>query len=146
MGQVSKDIILADDDFFPVMPADYGKFMVISVGCGSNRDRRYSAKAAAKWGIFNWLIKDGTAPIIDMFNSASADMVDIHLCVLFRALRSSENYLRIQACTRTRSEIYVYELFPSSSSSFRHACKYDAVRSADGQRRLHRRLVQEEHG
>ena len=70
--------------------------MVISVGCGSNRNQRYSAKAAAKWGIFNWLIKDGTAPIIDMFNSASADMVDIHLCVLFRALRSSENYLRIQ--------------------------------------------------
>jgi len=96
MGQVSKDIILGDDDFFPVKPADYGKFMVISVGCGSNRDRRYSAKAAAKWGIFNWLIKDGTAPIIDMFNSASADMVDIHLCVLFRALHSSENYLRIQ--------------------------------------------------
>jgi hypothetical protein len=93
---VSQDIILGDDCFFPVKPTDYGKFMVISVGCGSNRNQRYSAKAAAKWGIFNWLIKDGTAPIIDMFNSASADMVDIHLCVLFRALRSSENYLRIQ--------------------------------------------------
>ncbi|NP_001353913.1 Patatin-like protein 2-like [Zea mays] len=96
MGQVSKDIILADDDFFPVMPADYGKFMVISLGCGSNRNRRYCAKAAARWGVFSWLFKDGSAPIIDMFNSASADMVDIHLCVLFRALRSSENYLRIQ--------------------------------------------------
>lgn len=108
MNQVSKDIILADDDFFPVMPADYGKFMVISVGCGSNRDRRYSAKAAAKWGIFNWLIKDGTAPIIDMFNSASADMVDIHLCVLFRALHSSENYLRIQV--------------PASADNFTSCC------------------------
>ncbi|XP_066326946.1 patatin-like protein 2 [Miscanthus floridulus] len=96
MSQVSQDIILGDDDFFPVKPVDFGKFMVISVGCGSNRNERYSAKAAAKWGIFNWLIKDGTAPIIDMFNSASADMVDIHLCVLFRALRSSQNYLRIQ--------------------------------------------------
>ncbi|XP_039854422.1 patatin-like protein 2 isoform X2 [Panicum virgatum] len=96
MGQVSKDIILGDPDFFPVKPVDYGKFMVISLGCGSNRKRRYSAKAAAKWGIFNWLIMDGTAPIIDMFNSASADMVDIHLCVLFRALHSSHNYLRIQ--------------------------------------------------
>lgn len=96
MGQVSRDIILGDGDFFPVKPADYGKFMVVSIGCGSNRNRRYSAKAAAKWGIFNWLIKDGTAPIVDMFNSASADMVDIHLCVLFRALRSSHNYLRIQ--------------------------------------------------
>jgi hypothetical protein len=143
MGQVSKDIILADDDFFPVMPADYGKFMVISLGCGSNRNRRYCAKAAARWGVFSWLFKDGSAPIIDMFNSASADMVDIHLCVLFRALRSSENYLRIQACIY----IYICELFPSSSIIIQ-ACMqiYDAVRSADGQRGLHRRLVQEEHG
>ncbi|KAL6647462.1 hypothetical protein ACP70R_014899 [Stipagrostis hirtigluma subsp. patula] len=96
MSQVSQDIILGNDYFFPVKPVDYGKFMVISIGCGSNRKISYSAKAAAKWGIFNWLIKDGTAPIVDMFNSASADMVDIHLCVLFRALRSSQNYLRIQ--------------------------------------------------
>ncbi|GJN15948.1 hypothetical protein PR202_gb02897 [Eleusine coracana subsp. coracana] len=96
MSQVSQDIILGNHDFFPVKPADYGKFMVISIGCGSNRNRRYSAKTAAEWGIFNWLIKDGTAPIVDMFNSASADMVDIYLCVLFRALRCSQNYLRIQ--------------------------------------------------
>ncbi|CAO2188596.1 unnamed protein product [Urochloa humidicola] len=97
MSQVSKDIVLGYNDFFPVMPVDYGKFMVISVGCGSNRSKtRYSAKAAAKWAIFNWLIKDGTAPIIDMYNAASGDMVDIHLCVLFRALHSSHNYLRIQ--------------------------------------------------
>ncbi|XP_066326947.1 patatin-like protein 2 [Miscanthus floridulus] len=96
MNQVSQEIILGDDDLFPVLPADYGKFMVISLGCGSNRNRRYCAKAAAKWGIFSWIFKDGNAPIIDMFNSASADMVDIHLCVLFRALRSSQNYLRIQ--------------------------------------------------
>jgi len=97
MNQVSQDIILGNEHFFPVKPADYGKFMVISLGCGSNRNRRYCANAAARWGIFNWLIKGGTAPIVDMFNSASADMVDIHLCVLFRALRSSQNYLRIQA-------------------------------------------------
>nr|CAB3481232.1 unnamed protein product [Digitaria exilis] len=81
MNQVSKDIILGNEHFFPVKPTDYGKFMVISLGCGSNRNRRYCAKAAAKWGIFNWLIKNGTAPIIDMYNSASADMVDINLCL-----------------------------------------------------------------
>ncbi|KAF8654392.1 hypothetical protein HU200_061574 [Digitaria exilis] len=82
MSQVSKDIILGDEDFFPVTPVDYGKFMVISLGCGSTRRSRgaYSAKEAAKWGIFNWLVKDGTAPVIDMFNAASGDMVDIHLC------------------------------------------------------------------
>ena len=96
MSQVSKDIILGDPDFFPVKPVDYGKFMVISLGCGSNRNRRYCANAAARWGIFNWLIKGGTAPIVDMFNSASADMVDIHAQVLFEALRCEKNYLRIQ--------------------------------------------------
>jgi len=108
MSQVSKDIILGDPDFFPVKPVDYGKFMVISLGCGSNRTRKYSAKAAAKWGIFNWLIMDGTAPIIDMFNGASADMVDIHLCVLFRALHSSHNYLRIQVRI---GKIFFFHLF-----------------------------------
>uniref|UniRef100_A0A0E0LVY3 Patatin n=1 Tax=Oryza punctata TaxID=4537 RepID=A0A0E0LVY3_ORYPU len=99
MSQVSKYIILEDKedcDFYPVKPAEYGKFMVISIGCGSNHDQNYKAKDAAKWGIFNWLIKGGSAPIIDMFTSASADMVDIHLCVLFRALRCEKNYLRIQ--------------------------------------------------
>ncbi|KAL5223387.1 hypothetical protein ABZP36_028100 [Zizania latifolia] len=96
MSQVSKDIILDKKDFFPVKPADYGKFMVISIGCGSNHDEAYSAKDAAKWGIFNWLIKGGSAPIVDMFTSASADMVDIHLCVLFNALGCEQNYLRIQ--------------------------------------------------
>lgn len=96
MGQVTQDIILGNHDFFPVKPADYDKFMVISIGCGSNRHVKYSAKDAAKWGIFDWLIKGGSSPIVDMFNSASADMVDIHLCVLFSALRSCDNYLRIQ--------------------------------------------------
>ncbi|KAF0906398.1 hypothetical protein E2562_009749 [Oryza meyeriana var. granulata] len=97
MSQVSKHIILDDDDdFFPVKPAEYGKFMVISIGCGLNHDQNYKAKDATKWGIFNWLTKDGSAPIIDMFTSASADMVDIHLCVLFSALHCKQNYLRIQ--------------------------------------------------
>uniref|UniRef100_A0A0D9X8X2 Patatin n=1 Tax=Leersia perrieri TaxID=77586 RepID=A0A0D9X8X2_9ORYZ len=97
MSQVSRHIIVDDnDDFFPVKPVEYNKFMVISVGCGTNHDLKYNAKEAAKWGIFNWLIKGSSAPIIDMFTSASADMVDIHLCVLFNALHCKKNYLRIQ--------------------------------------------------
>ena len=31
----------------------YGKFMVVSVGCGLNPKESYSAKDAAKWGILN---------------------------------------------------------------------------------------------
>uniref|UniRef100_A0A453B131 Patatin n=1 Tax=Aegilops tauschii subsp. strangulata TaxID=200361 RepID=A0A453B131_AEGTS len=96
MSQVSQDIIVGDGEFFVENPVDYGKFMVVSIGCGLNPKESYSAKDAAKWGILNWIVKDGTAPIVDMFNAASADMVDIHLSVLFGALRSSHRYLRIQ--------------------------------------------------
>jgi hypothetical protein len=96
MSQVSQDIILGDGEFFMQNPVDSGKFMVVSIGCGLNPKESYSAKDAAKWGILNWIVKDGTAPIVDMFNAASADMVDIHLSVLFGALRSSHRYLRIQ--------------------------------------------------
>ncbi|CAM0946692.1 unnamed protein product [Alopecurus aequalis] len=97
MSQVSQDIILEKGElFFPQNPVDYGKFMVISLGCGLNPKESYGAKDAAKWGILKWIIKDGTAPIVDMFNAASADMVDIHLSVLFSALHSSRRYLRIQ--------------------------------------------------
>ncbi|XP_047052664.1 patatin-like protein 2 [Lolium rigidum] len=96
MSQVSQDIILGDGELFTQNPVNYGKFMVVSIGCGLNPKEKYSAKDAAKWGILNWIVKDGTAPIVDMFNAASADMVDIHLSVLFGALRSSHRYLRIQ--------------------------------------------------
>jgi hypothetical protein len=39
-----------------------------------------------------------------MFNAASADMVDIHLSVLFTALRSTKRYLRIQVPIRLNTE------------------------------------------
>ncbi|KAE8814161.1 Patatin group A-3 [Hordeum vulgare] len=96
MSQVSQDIIVGDGEFFVQNPVDYGKFMIVSIGCGLNPKESYSAKDTAKWGILNWIVKDGTTPIVDMFNAASADMVDIHLSVLFGALRSSHRYLRIQ--------------------------------------------------
>ncbi|VAI39977.1 unnamed protein product [Triticum turgidum subsp. durum] len=54
---------------------------------------KYSAKDAAKWGILSWLIKDGSVPILDMFNAGSADMVDFHLSVLSAVLGSSHQYL-----------------------------------------------------
>jgi hypothetical protein len=104
MSQVSQDIILGNGEFFPQSPVDYGKFIVISLGCGLNPSEKYSAKDAAKWGILNWIVKDGTVPIVDMFNAASADMVDIHLSVLFTALRSTKRYLRIQVPIRLNTE------------------------------------------
>ena len=84
-------------DFFPIKPVDYGRFLVISLGTGSNkREERFSAEESGKWGLLGWLYNKGTTPIIDIFSQASADMVDIHASVLFQALHSEQHYLRIQ--------------------------------------------------
>ncbi|KAJ4801703.1 Patatin [Rhynchospora pubera] len=97
MSQVTREIVLGNDQFLPIQPTDYNKFLVISLGTGSNKtEENFTVKEAAKWGIFGWLNQKGASPIVDLFNRASADMVDIHLAVLFQALRSEKSYLRIQ--------------------------------------------------
>lgn len=75
----------------------YDRFIVISIGTGSNKsEQKYNAKMVAKWGALTWLFNSGSTPIIDCFNEASTDMVDYHNSVLFTALQSQDNYLRIQ--------------------------------------------------
>ncbi|XP_045818388.1 patatin-like protein 1 [Trifolium pratense] len=75
----------------------YDRFIVISIGTGSNKsERKYNAKMVAKWGALTWLFNAGATPILDCFNEASTDMVDYHNSVLFTALQSQDNYLRIQ--------------------------------------------------
>uniref|UniRef100_A0A804JUS7 Patatin n=1 Tax=Musa acuminata subsp. malaccensis TaxID=214687 RepID=A0A804JUS7_MUSAM len=97
MSQVTKEILMENADFFPIKPADSGRFLVISLGTGSNKQEgKFSAQESAKWGLLEWLYNKGSTPIIDIFFQASADMVDIHVPVLFRALHSEEHYLRIQ--------------------------------------------------
>ncbi|CAK8539752.1 unnamed protein product [Lathyrus sativus] len=73
------------------------RFLVISIGTGSNKkEKKYNAKMVAKWGALTWLFNSGATPVIDCFNEASTDMVDYHNSVLFTALQSQDNYLRIQ--------------------------------------------------
>ncbi|XP_040998535.1 patatin-like protein 2 isoform X2 [Juglans microcarpa x Juglans regia] len=97
IGEVTKEILRGSPDFFPIKPMDYGRFLVISLGTGSNKDEeKYKAPDAAKWGILDWLTRGGSTPIIDVFSQASADMVDVHLSEVFQALHSEESYLRIQ--------------------------------------------------
>ncbi|KAL8029972.1 hypothetical protein ABFX02_14G257200 [Erythranthe guttata] len=97
VSQVSKQIFGRNPDFFPIKPTDYGRFLVISVGTGSAKaEKKYSAKSAAKWGVLGWLLNGGSTPIVDVFTLASADMVDFLLSVVFQALHSEQNYLRIQ--------------------------------------------------
>jgi hypothetical protein len=97
MTHVSKQILLGNKDFFPIKPADYGKFMVLSLGTGSAKvEEKYDAATSGKWGILSWLYNDGASPVIDSFSQASADLVDIEASVFFQALHSEKQYLRIQ--------------------------------------------------
>ncbi|KAI3962081.1 hypothetical protein MKW92_013369 [Papaver armeniacum] len=102
--EVTKEIFKGNSDFFPIKPVDYGRFLVISVGTGTKKEEeKYTSQKAAKWNILSWLIKGSSTPLIDVFSQASADMVDYHISVVFQALHSEENYLRIQDDTLTGS-------------------------------------------
>ncbi|KAF8405054.1 hypothetical protein HHK36_009951 [Tetracentron sinense] len=93
-----QDVLKERSKFFPVpRPANEGKFLVISLGTGTiNKNKRYSANKAAKWGILRWLYHNGRSPIVDTFMHASASMVDFHMQGLLQTLSSEHNYLRIQ--------------------------------------------------
>lgn len=97
MTHVSKQILQGNKDFFPFKPTDYNKFIVLSLGTGSAKaEEKFDAVQCGKWGIIKWLYNKGATPIIDSFSQASSDLVDIHASVLFQALHSEKNYLRIQ--------------------------------------------------
>ncbi|XP_062104566.1 patatin-like protein 2 [Humulus lupulus] len=102
ISEVSKEITRGSEAFSPMNPLDYARFLVISLGTGSSKAQmKYDAPDAAKWGLLSWLNRGGSTPIIDVFSHASVDMVDLHLSVVFQALNSEENYLRIQDDTLT---------------------------------------------
>ncbi|KAM0876949.1 hypothetical protein ACQ4PT_035837 [Festuca glaucescens] len=97
MTHVSNQILMGNPDFFPIKPADYGKFMVLSLGTGTAKiEEKFDALQSSKWGLLGWLYNSGATPIIDSFSQASADLVDIHASVLFQALHVEKHYLRIQ--------------------------------------------------
>ncbi|XP_006829698.2 patatin-like protein 2 [Amborella trichopoda] len=102
MGELTREIFNQNPDFFTIKPMDYRRFLVVSLGTGtSSSTDNYSAKDAAKWGVLGWLYNSGGTPLIDTFQQASADMVDIHISVVFKALDSEQSYLRIQDDTLT---------------------------------------------
>lgn len=89
-------------DSLPPKVVDDGRYLVISLGTGTSKKyMKYTAKMAAKWGIFGWLYCEGSCPLVDSFTQASGEMVDIHMSVLFQTVQSQHNYLRIQVCRLT---------------------------------------------
>ncbi|CAN6199832.1 unnamed protein product [Urochloa humidicola] len=98
INQITRKMIVDKQTLLVGGPTDYDKFLVISLGTGSAKDAAmYTAKDAAKWGIVSWLhSKEGYTPIFDMFSYSSAALVDYNVSILFQALHSEKNYLRIQ--------------------------------------------------
>ncbi|KAK7376876.1 hypothetical protein VNO80_02294 [Phaseolus coccineus] len=85
-----------------VKPLQYKKFLVISLGTGSQtQEMKYSAADASNWGVVGWVTNTNGSPLIDAFSHASSDMVDFHITSVFQARRSEHNYLRIQDDTLT---------------------------------------------
>ena len=96
ISEVTKQIMKKNPDFLPIKPMDYERLLVISIGTGSNKgEQKYNAKIASKWGVICWLYDGGFTPLIDCYSDATKDMVDYHNCVVFQALHSEDNYLRI---------------------------------------------------
>ncbi|XP_050134381.1 patatin-like protein 1 isoform X3 [Malus sylvestris] len=85
----------------PIEPKDlYDRFLLISLGTGSDRSElKYNAKKASKWNVISWLYTNGSTPLLDCFDEATCDMVDYHNSAVFQALRSEQNYLRIDEDT-----------------------------------------------
>ncbi|XP_057457695.1 patatin-like protein 2 [Lotus japonicus] len=97
LNEVTKQIMNQNPDFFSIKPMEYGRFLIISLGTGTAKnEKKFNAKMTAKWGLLDWLTKSGSTPLIDLFTQSSADMVDFHLSTTTQALKSHDNYLRIQ--------------------------------------------------
>ncbi|XP_062102060.1 patatin-like protein 3 [Humulus lupulus] len=95
-SEITKQISKGNPDFGSIRPLDCSRFLLITLGTGSNKtEQKYNAKMSAQWGTVNWIFFNGSTPIIDVFSEASADMVDYHNSVLFQAFDSQHNYLRI---------------------------------------------------
>jgi len=84
-----------------VKPTQYKKFLVISLGTGSQQhEMKYSAAEASNWGLLSWVYTSNGNPLIDAFTHASSDMVDFHIYSVFQARHCEENYLRIQVLSK----------------------------------------------
>ena len=74
---MTKEINRGSPNFSSIKTADYGRLPILSLGTGSTKvDEKYTAKEAAGWGIFGGLTSGHSAPFVDVFTQASADIVD----------------------------------------------------------------------
>ncbi|GMN22239.1 hypothetical protein TIFTF001_051190 [Ficus carica] len=95
VSEVTKQIAKKNPSF-KAEAIDYSRFLVISLGTGSNKtEQKYNAKLAAEWGPLSWIYYNGSTPIIDAFSESSVDMVNYYNCVFFHAMGCQSNHFRI---------------------------------------------------
>ncbi|KAL7618863.1 hypothetical protein Lser_V15G00783 [Lactuca serriola] len=102
ISEVTNEITRGSTNFFKINATEYGRFLVLSLGTGSPQAQaKYDATESSRWGVLGWLASGDSNPLVEVFTQASDDMVDYHIYSVFQALRSQENYLRIQDDTLT---------------------------------------------
>ncbi|KAK3023973.1 hypothetical protein RJ639_042863 [Escallonia herrerae] len=91
---VTKEIVMGNFQFVQLDPMDTARMLVLSLGTGTPKhEEKYTAAAAAKWGLLNWVYDNGATPLLDIYFDASSDLVDFHVSTLFQAFKSEKNYL-----------------------------------------------------
>ncbi|EXB96714.1 hypothetical protein L484_011759 [Morus notabilis] len=94
LGEVIKQVAQKNPNFKADQPVDCSRFVVISLGTGSNKtEQKYNAKLAATWGPLSWIYNNGSTPIIDAFSESSVDMINHHNSLFFHALGSTKKNL-----------------------------------------------------
>ena len=98
ISQIFKERFTRKNKFIGIGAMEFSKrLLVLSLGTGAAKhEEKYTATAASKWGLVNWLYNNGATPLLDVYGDASSDMVDFHVSTLFPALGRKNNYLRIQ--------------------------------------------------
>ncbi|XP_035833592.1 patatin-like protein 1 isoform X1 [Helianthus annuus] len=97
IGEVARQVLKRDPNFPAIGPLGYGQYLLISIGTGTEKQQPlFDAKMAAKWGVLGWLVNQSSAPLIDAFTQASADLVVMYNNTVFEAFESVDNYLHIQ--------------------------------------------------
>ncbi|CAH1442757.1 unnamed protein product [Lactuca virosa] len=97
ISEVTNEITRGNSNFYPINATEYGRFLVLSLGTGSQQvQAKYDATESSRWGVWRWLTSGDSTPLVEVFTQASDDMVDYHIYSVFQALHSQENYIRIQ--------------------------------------------------
>lgn len=103
ISHINREILKHDSE-----PMDASRLLVLSLGTGAAKfEEKYNAAMASKWGLFSWMFDNGSTPLVDVFNDASSDMVDIHVSTLFQSTHAKDNYLRIQDDSLSGDEVSV---------------------------------------